>query len=161
MSGSPKFTVVISGYQTVPYLVRALDSVARQTWTDFEAICYVEESTDDSLALCEERAGSDARFTVVSAPKSGAVASTRNYAIDHARGEYLVVLDGDDWLSLHLLEKLSRKLEAVGPVDVLAFAGASTPDEASDLSRMPRLTNFGADDDASGVFSGTVTVISA
>lgn len=153
MKSSPRFTVVLSGYQTEPYLERALDSVARQSCPDFEAICYVEESTDRSLEICRERARRDSRFKVVSAPKSGAVASTRNYAIDHARGEYLVVLDGDDWLFETLLEKLDRKLRETGSVDVLAFAAVTTPDEKADLSHAPRLTNFRSAD-AEGVFSG-------
>ena len=153
MNPAPRFTVVISGYQTEPYLPKALASVAGQTFRDFEAVCYVEKSTDNSLALCQEQAGKDPRFTVVTAPRSGAVASTRNYAIDHARGEYLVVLDGDDWLDCRQLEKLDAKLRETGPLDVLAFAAVTTQDEASDLSSMPRLTNFGPQD-AAGVFTG-------
>ena len=153
MSSAPLFTVILSGYQTEPYLPRALKSVADQTFREFEAICYVEESTDNSLAICQEQARRDPRFKVVTAPKSGAVASTRNYAIDHARGEYLVVLDGDDWLMEQQLEHLARKLRETGEVDILAFAGVSTPDETADLTGAPRLTNFRSED-ADGVFSG-------
>ena len=153
MSAAPKFTVILSGYQTEPYLPRALASVAGQTFPDFEALCYVEESADNSLAVCREQAGRDARFQVVSAPKSGAVASTRNYAVDHARGEYLVVLDGDDWLSVHMLEKLAAKLRETGAVDILAFAAGVTCDEKTDWRAMPRLTNFSAADSV-GVFTG-------
>lgn len=153
MKSSPRFTVILSGYRTEPYLDRALRSVAGQTFPDFEAICYVEESEDRSLEICREQARRDPRFRAVSAPKSGAVASTRNYAVDHARGEYLVVLDGDDWLFETLLEKLDRKLKETGEVDVLAFAAVTTPDENADLARAPRLTNF-LPADAEGVFSG-------
>ena len=153
MNGNPRFTIILSGYQTEPYLERALQSVVRQTFPDFEAICYVEESTDRSLEICREQAGKDSRFKVVSAPKSGAVASTRNYAIDHAEGEYLVVLDGDDWLFENLLEKLDRKLHGTGTVDVLAFAAVTTPDEEADLTRAPRLSNFRSSD-GDGVFTG-------
>ena len=153
MNAIPRFTIVLSGYQTEPYLERALESIRGQTFADFDAVCYVEESTDRSLEICQAYARKDPRFQVVSAPKSGAVASTRNYAVDHARGEYLVVLDGDDWLSVHLLEKLDRKLRENGTLDVLAFAAVTTEDETADLSRAPRLTNFRAAD-AEGVFSG-------
>ena len=153
MSTAPKFTVVISGYRTEPYLPRALKSVAEQTFTDFEAICYVEESPDRSLALCQEQAGKDPRFEVVSAPKSGAVAATRNYAIDHARGEYLLALDGDDWLDVRLLESLEKKLRETGPLDVLAFAAVTVREEETDPAGKVRLTNFGPRD-AVGVFTG-------
>ncbi len=77
----PKFTVIIACYQTEPYLPKALESVASQTYKDFEAICYVEESTDRSLEICREMAEKDPRFIVSTGPKSGGVATTRNYGI--------------------------------------------------------------------------------
>lgn len=153
MGREPLFTIVISGYQTEPYLARALESASGQTFRDFEGICYVEKSTDRSLEICQELARKDERFKAVSAPKSGAVATTRNYAIDHARGKYLVVLDGDDWLSVHLLEKLNRKLEECGELDIIAFRAVTASDENADLTHAPKLTNFGPAD-ASGVFTG-------
>ncbi|MBQ7208824.1 MAG: glycosyltransferase [Lentisphaeria bacterium] len=153
MSAGPKFTVVLSGYRTEPYLPRALKSIAEQTFTDFEAICYVEESPDGSLALCQEQAEKDPRFKVVSAPKSGAVATTRNYAIDHAQGEYLLALDGDDWLDIRQLEGLEKKLRETGPLDVLAFAAVTVRDDETDLAGKVRLTNF-RPQDAEGVFTG-------
>ena len=147
------FSIILAGYNTAPYLPKALESITAQTFADFEAICYVEESTDDSLALCRAAAEKDPRFQVVSAPKSGAVASTRNYGIDHARGEYLVVLDGDDWIVPDMLEKLSRKLAEVGEVDVLSFAAVTTESDEADIKHAPRLTNFRKADET-GVFDG-------
>lgn len=152
-SKMPLFTVVLSCYQTEPYLQKALDSVANQTFRDFEAICYVEESTDRSLEMCQAMAERDPRFKVATGPKSGAVATTRNYGIDHASGQYLAALDGDDWLMPDTLEKLAEKLEKTGPVDVLTFAAATTESEDIDLDTARRFTNFGPSDEAD-VFSG-------
>lgn len=153
MNQTPLFTIVLSGYQTEPYLQKALDSVAAQTFRDFEAICYVEESTDRSLEICRAMVKRDPRFKVATGPKSGAVATTRNYGIDHASGEYLAALDGDDWLVPDMLEKLAEKLEKTGPVDVLAFAAATTESEDADPERARRISNFRPSDE-NGVFSG-------
>lgn len=153
MTPPPKFSIILAGYQTAPFLPKALDSIARQSFTAFEAICYVEESTDDSLAICQDMATRDYRFKVATGPKSGAVATTRNYGIDHAIGEYLLVIDGDDWIAPDMLEKLNAKLAITGPVDVLAFAAVSTETEDVDVKALPRITNFRASD-ASAVFSG-------
>ena len=153
MNTSPKFTIILAAYQTAPYLPKALESIAGQTITDFEVICYVEESTDDSLAICRTQAEKDARFKIVSAPKSGAVATTRNYGIDHASGEYLVAVDGDDWIAANMLERLSRKIEMTGPVDVLSFSGIMTEIEDVDWNSAQKFTNFGPSDDKE-VFSG-------
>ena len=153
MSTAPRFTVVIAGYQTAPYLPKALDSVKGQSFTDFEALCYVEKSTDDSLDICRRYAAADPRFKVAEGEKSGAVATTRNYGIDHAAGEYLVVLDGDDWLVTDMLEKLDAKLRETGDVDVLAFGAVTTDTEDADLRKLQKLTNF-RPADTQGTFSG-------
>ena len=153
MTAAPRFTVILSGYQTAPYLAKSLGSIAHQTFADLEAICYVEESTDDSLAICRRFAESDPRFKVATGPRSGAVATTRNYGIDHAAGEYLVVLDGDDWLVPDMLEKLDAELRKLGGVDVLAFAAVTTENEDADPHTCAKFTNFGPAD-AGKVFSG-------
>ena len=153
MNDAPRFTVVIAGYQTEPYLPRSLGSVKDQSFADFEAICYVEESTDDSLALCRRFAEGDPRFRVASGARSGAVATTRNYGIDHARGEYLVVLDGDDWIVPDMLGKLDAALREAGDPELLSFAAVTTESDGVDLRGAPRLSNFGAAESGE-VFSG-------
>ncbi len=149
----PLFSVILAGYQTEPYLQKSLDSIANQSFRDFEAICYVEKSTDRSLELCQAMAQKDSRFIVATGPKSGGVGTTRNYGIDHASGEYLVVLDGDDWLAEDMLEKLADKLQKTGTVDVLSFAAVTTSSEDIDWELAPSLTNFRASDETE-VFSG-------
>ena len=153
MNDTPLFTVVLSGYQTEPYLQKALDSVADQTFRDFEAICYVEESTDRSLEICRAMADRDPRFKVATGPKSGAVATTRNYGIDHASGQYLAALDGDDWLAPDMLEKLAEKLKQTGPVDVLSFAAVTTESDDVDWETAGGISNFKPADERD-VFTG-------
>lgn len=151
MNYSPLFTIILSGYQTEPYLQKALDSVANQTFRDFEVICYVEESTDHSLEMCQTMAKRDPRFKVATGPKSGGVGTTRNYGIDHASGKYLVILDGDDWLAEDMLEKLDRKLTQTGEVDVLSFACARINNE-NDVP-VKTISNF-TQEDAEIIFPG-------
>ena len=153
MTQQPLFTIVLAGYQTEPYLQKALDSIANQSFRDFEAVCYVEESTDRSLEMCRAMAERDSRFKVATGPKSGGVGATRNYGIDHASGKYLVVLDGDDWLAEDMLEKLADKLGQTGFIDIVSFATVSTETENVDLSSAIRFTNFSAKDE-NVVFSG-------
>ena len=153
MNRTPLFTIVLSGYQTEPYLQKALDSIANQTFRDFEAICYVEECTDRSLDICRAMAERDPRFRVATGPKSGAVATTRNYGIDHATGIYLAAIDGDDWLVPDMLEQLANKLKKTGQVDVLTFAAVSTDRDDADLNHAKPFSNFRPSDEEE-VFSG-------
>ena len=149
----PLFSIILAGYQTEPYLQKALDSIANQTFRDFEAICYVEESTDNSLALCQAMADRDPRFIAATGKKSGGGGATRNYGIDHASGEYLVMVDGDDWFMPDMLEKLADKLKQTGSLDVLAFTAVSAESEDFELKQAKRITNFSATD-ANDVFTG-------
>jgi len=156
MPQKPLFTIIVSGYQNEPFLPQCLASISGQTFGNFEAICYVEESTDNSLAICQEWARRDPRFIVATGPKSGSPSATRNYGIDHAQGEYLVVVDGDDWIVPDMLETLAAKLDTTGSLDVLAFAAQSSPPpKVSQCSGKMVISNFRESDDGAGqVFSG-------
>ena len=150
----PLFSVVVAAHQTEPWLPQAIASVEAQTFRAFEAILYVEESTDDSLAIARAAAARASRFRAVPAPKSGSAAETRNYGIRHAAGRYIVFLDGDDWLAPDMLERLAGKLRETGDVEILAFAAVATTGGTVDWMAAPRLSHFGPADDAAGVFSG-------
>ena len=158
MSARPFFTIIVSGYQNEPFLPQCLASISGQTFGNFETICYVEESTDNSLAICQEWAKRDTRFIVATGPKSGSGSATRNYGIDHAKGKYLVIIDGDDWVATDMLEKLSNKLNETGPLDILAFAAeyaSCNSTTANNTNRKNAITNF-QDTDATplDLFSG-------
>ncbi len=148
-TGRPKFTVLVSICQLEPWMRQAIDSVARQTYPGFECILHVEESTDDSLAIANGVAARDGRFRVVSAPRSGSGGTARNYAIDHANGEYLVFLDGDDLLADDALARLAARLDQTGAVDILSFSARSSPPIPGGT-----IGNFRPADAADGVFSG-------
>ena len=120
---TPRFTVAVIAHQTEPYLMQALDSVSAQTFPDFECLMIVEESTDRSLELCREMERRDPRFKAVALPKSGSASVSRNYAMDHAAGEYLAFLDGDDLLKPEMLARAAALLEKHPGTDVLQFNG--------------------------------------
>lgn len=150
---APLFSIALIGYQSEPYLPRAIKSIKCQTFRDFDVMCIVEESTDASLDICNAWAKSDTNIQVVSLPKSGSGSCSRNYAIEHAAGEYLVFIDGDDWVVDDMLERLNRKLLETGKVDILAFAIATTQGDSIDIDNASFVTNFTSADCAS-TFSG-------
>ncbi len=154
MNDIPLFTVALVGCQTEPYLPKALDSIARQSFRDFDVLCVVEDSSDDSLRICQNWAQKHKNSVVVSLPRSGSASCSRNYAIDHAKGSYLVFIDGDDWIRRDMLERLAGQLAKKGDLDILAFAGIKTWDEDVDFFKCKnRISNLLAKD-ANEVFSG-------
>lgn len=116
---TPLFTVAILCCETAPFLERAIDSVASQDFEDFDALLIAEESRDNSLEIARRRAESDARFKCAELPRSGSGAASRNYAISRADGQYVVFLDGDDWLKPDALRRFAASIYAANRPDVL------------------------------------------
>lgn len=91
----PTISVIIPVYNTERYLRRCLDSIANQTYPDWEAICVNDGSTDGSRAILQEYADRDARFTIIDKPNGG-LSDARNAGLEAARGEYINFVDSDD-----------------------------------------------------------------
>lgn len=103
-----KVSVIIPVYNVEKYLRQCLDSVVNQTLKDIEIILVDDGSTDLSLDICNEYAKKDARVKVFHQKNLGAGAA-RNLGLDKANGEYLSILDSDDYFELSMLEKLYEK----------------------------------------------------
>ena len=103
----PKFSIIIPVYNVAPYLRECLDSVLAQTFADWEAICVDDGSTDGSGAILDEYAVRDGRFRVIHQANAG-VSAARNAALDAAKGEWFLFLDGDDMFRPDALEHFSQ-----------------------------------------------------
>lgn len=96
-------SVVVPIYNVEAFLRRALDSILSQTCKDWEAILVDDGSTDSSGRIAEEYAESDRRFQVIH-KANGGQSEARNVGLQHARGEFLLFLDADDFLHPQLME---------------------------------------------------------
>lgn len=114
-----KFSIIIPVYNVEPYLRECLDSVLNQTFTDWEAICVNDGSTDGSAIILNEYATRDSRMKVITQPNGG-LSAARNAGIDAAEGKYVLFLDSDDWLEENAIEVLSTNLDGE---DMLCFSG--------------------------------------
>lgn len=92
-----KISVIIPIYNTEQKLVRCLDSVRNQSFSDFECIMVDDGSTDDSPKIADRYAAIDSRFKAIHKPNGG-VSSARNVGLDQAAGEWIVFVDSDDVL---------------------------------------------------------------
>lgn len=115
----PKFTLIIPVYNVEAYLRQCLDSVLCQDYSDWEAVCVNDGSTDGSAAILEDYAAKDARFQVFTQPNGG-LSAARNAGLDAAKGEYILFLDSDDWLEPKALETIDTSLNGE---DMLSFSG--------------------------------------
>lgn len=105
-----KVSIVIPIYNVEQYLRRCLDSVQKQSYTNFEAIMIDDGSTDGSALIAEEYFKKDNRFVLIHQDNAGQGAA-RNTGIKHSTGEYLAFLDSDDWLDSKFLELMLTTAE--------------------------------------------------
>jgi glycosyltransferase involved in cell wall biosynthesis len=91
-------SVIVLVFGVEKYLRRCLDSLLAQNFENVEFLLIDDGSTDKSRQICEEYAAKDSRF-IVFHKENGGVSSVRNYGIEKARGDYLMFVDGDDWVN--------------------------------------------------------------
>ncbi len=102
---APKISVIIPVYNVEKYLVRCIESVISQTYTDFEVILVNDGATDNSGKICDEYALKDARIRVIH-KENGGLSDARNKGAIKATGEYILFLDSDDFIESNALEIL-------------------------------------------------------
>ena len=113
MANFPKISVIVPVYNTEKYLHRCIDSVLAQTYKDFELLLIDDGSKDSSGAICDEYAARDSRVKVFH-KEYGGVSSARNAGLAIASGDWIMHLDGDDWIAPDIQERLIRKGEDTG-----------------------------------------------
>ncbi|WP_031548119.1 bifunctional glycosyltransferase/CDP-glycerol:glycerophosphate glycerophosphotransferase [Salinicoccus luteus] len=92
------------------YIDRALESMAAQTYTDFEAL-ILHSDIDALKRAVGQRYREDARFKFIETPKDIPAGAARNIGIEAAKGEYVYFLDSDDYISDDALQMLIENMD--------------------------------------------------
>lgn len=100
-----KVTIYTQTYNAISFLRRCVESVLRQTYTNFEYILVDNGCTDGSSELLECYAAQDERIKLIQFPENRKEIIT-SIVKHYGTGEYYTVLDSDDWWELDYLEKL-------------------------------------------------------
>lgn len=114
-----KFSVIVPVYNVAPYLPECIDSILSQSFEDFELVLVVDGSPDDSLFICREYEAKDGRVKTIYKENSGLV-SARKAGAEVAVGEYVICIDGDDWIEEGYFERLNDIILQFVP-DMLVF----------------------------------------
>ena len=119
MPEAPDVSVIVPIYNAGPYLDQALSSLEGQTLSNIEIICVNDGSTDDSLAIMQEHASRDARIRIIDKPNGG-YGSAMNRGLEEARGEWVAILEPDDWVEDGMYEDLVGYARSFGtPIDIV------------------------------------------
>jgi glycosyltransferase involved in cell wall biosynthesis len=115
---APRVSVITPVFNAGRYLTRALDSLAAQTYRDFELVLVDDGSTDAATRALLDAAARRPGVTLHRTENRGP-AHARNLAIAHARGAYVLPLDADDWLAPGFLARTVPVLDANPDVGVV------------------------------------------
>lgn len=143
-----RFSILIPVFNTERYLSACLDSVFRQTFTDFEIVLVNDGSTDGSGMLCDRcRALHPDRVKVVHQPNGGLIRA-RRAAIPVAEGDYCLFLDADDAFAENCLADVDACLRATG-ADMVLFNCCNHFEDIGETKPVPGVFENGR------VFSGS------
>lgn len=107
----PAISVIMPVYNSEKYLRDAIESVLKQTFTDFELLLIDDGSKDSSGIICDEYASQDSRIRVTHQENTG-LCGARNRGLELARGEYIAFADNDDECCPDMLESNYRAAKA-------------------------------------------------
>ena len=116
----PIISIIVPIYKVEKYILKCLESIRNQTFTNFEAILVDDGSPDNCGKICEDFAAKDSRFKVIH-QANGGIGNARKNGMNIASGKYLGFVDPDDHIAKDMYEKLYK--EAVGTKADIVICG--------------------------------------
>lgn len=101
-----KFSIIVPMYNVEKYIEECIESVIAQTYSNWELVLVDDGSCDRSLQIAQQYEKSDGRIKAISKTHGGP-AQTRNVGLQYISGDYLALLDGDDYWHPQHLEKVN------------------------------------------------------
>ena len=120
--GTALVSVVVSCYNVESYVDICLKSLCEQNYSTLEILVVDDGSTDGTRARCEVWSGRDSRIVLIEREHGGPSAA-RNSGMERARGDYILCVDGDDYVAPTHVERLVAAAEADGCDVVLCGYG--------------------------------------
>lgn len=108
-SFKPKISVVITIYKIEKYLCDCIESVLSSTYKNIELILVDDGSPDCCPSICDDYARKDDRIKVIHQKNQGSIIARRNGVL-LSTGEYISIIDGDDWISSDMYERMVEAL---------------------------------------------------
>lgn len=152
---SPKVSVIIPAYNVREYIGTSIQSVLGQTFTDLEVI-VVDDGSQDGTSEAVLYYG-DPRIRLTAHHQREGPSASRNTGLDMANGEWIAILDADDWWDPSRLERLlgyaeARTLDIVGDdLWICETKGGSTATTWKSKHFGDRFSHFGKDLDAADI----------
>lgn len=108
-----KVSIIVPAYNVEKYIEKCVNSICEQSYKNIEIIVVNDGSTDLTEEILARIAKTDNRVNVISVENSG-VSAARNCGIDNCHGDYVVFVDGDDYLAKDYVEYMMSIVEKTG-----------------------------------------------
>ncbi len=105
MNNTPLISVIVPVYNVEKYLDQCIESIVNQTYKNLEIILVDDGSPDNCPAICDEWAKKDSRIKVIH-KRNGGGGEARNFGLDISQGEFIGMVDSDDYISPFMYEHL-------------------------------------------------------
>lgn len=99
-------SVIITAYNVEKFIGKTIDSVIGQSFKELECVVVEDCSHDNTLAFIEEKAKGDKRIKILKNEKNIGAGASRRRGIEASCGDYILLLDGDDWIEEDFVEAL-------------------------------------------------------
>ena len=123
-----KVSAVVAAYNIENYIERCIMSIVNQTLQDIEIIVVNDGSTDKTQSIIEDIAKKDSRIVVINQENQGSI-EARKSGLKKSTGEYLLFIDGDDWLELDALKSLYETAKT-NKSDIILYNGYISYDKS-------------------------------
>lgn len=138
---TPKISIIVPIYNVERFLHQALFSVANQTLRDLEIICVEDCSTDNSAKILKTFSDSDGKIKVIWHECNMGVSISRKEAVLASNGEYIMFLDGDDYLDTTACKTLYQMINRE-KADILQFGTTIVPQRDISKNELIALENL-------------------
>lgn len=112
LNGNPLVSIVVITYNSAKYVLETLESAKAQTYQNIELIVSDDCSTDNTVEICrkwiEENKDRFIRTELITVEKNTGIPANCNRAMHAAKGEFVSLIAGDDYMSLDKIEKLLK-----------------------------------------------------
>ncbi|CUQ42734.1 spore coat polysaccharide biosynthesis protein [Clostridium paraputrificum] len=135
-----KISFIVTAYNLEDYITRCLTSLINQTYKDIEVIIVDDGSKDKTVEKVNEICKMDPRCLLVKKTNGGAN-SARKTGLELVNGEFVVFVDGDDYIDCKLAERIAEEVNKK-KCDIISFNYASVDDEGN---RRDKIDNIKCD----------------
>lgn len=101
----PKVSIIVAAYNIENYIEKCIKSLINQTYKNIEIIIINDGSTDNTLNVIKKI--NDKRIKIISTSNRGTI-EARKTGLYNSSGEYVLFVDGDDWLDYKCIEKVYK-----------------------------------------------------